>query len=186
MLSRTTEYVFQLICKDFQNPSVLFDELVPHLVYIELYDLLTDYTNDLYTFLYGYGLQSTSNFGAEAVNYDADPPVCIDDTKQKSANGDGKMGIIDRDNPEDPAAETQPKCSDRKMAARSVEEKVLLNTLIDNLMESSGDNKLYESQRPLGDGLISEEIRSHQATTHNYRSREFNCSKFQRDLHEVR
>lgn len=120
------------------------------------------------------------------MNYDADPTVCIGDNKQKSANDDGKIDIIDHDNPEDPEAETQPQCSNPKTATRSVEEKVLLDTLIDNLMESSGDNKLYESQKPLGDGLISEEIRSHKATTHNYRSREFNCSKFQRDLHEVR
>ncbi|KAL9611239.1 MAG: hypothetical protein Q9167_004122 [Letrouitia subvulpina] len=150
----------------------------------ELYDLLTDYTNDLYTFLYGFGLQSTSNFGVEAVDHDGDSPICVDDTKQKSANDDGKIDIIDHDDPKDPVAETHPKCSDRKTAVRSVEEKVLLNTLVDNLMESSGDNKLYESQMPLGDGLIGEEIRSHKATTHNYRSKEFNCSKFQRDLHE--
>ncbi|KAL8664367.1 MAG: hypothetical protein Q9168_007919 [Polycauliona sp. 1 TL-2023] len=183
MLTRTVDYTFHSICNDFHNPVPIaaFDEQVPiSLSFIQLsvgvIDMqshtppqglaktIFDITNDLYSFLMGYSVG-----GNQHNDFDLNEP---------NDNENGNQRIVLSKHPS-----LRQRLHNEKQRQPSI-----LQTLIDDMIQSTRRSELLESQTVVSKGPVGEKVMQQETTTmHRYaaKGKKFDCPKFQHDVYDV-
>ncbi|KAL8853667.1 MAG: hypothetical protein Q9221_001478 [Calogaya cf. arnoldii] len=145
MLTRTIDYTFHSICNDYHNPVPipLFDEM-------GLAKTIFGITNDLYSFMMGYSMDSD--------DHDDD---AFDDDQENGKDGNDRVIVSDH-----------PSLRQRLRGESENQRSALLQSLIDETMHSTRRSELLESQTaiaegPIGDMIMKQE-RERQRTVHRY------------------